>query len=198
MSGRGLVPLAIAMTAAIRMAAPAAQSARMPAFTTDQPVAKVFSLRQHYRYFERRYAPEVAVAFVDKEPQRPQTPEEALASQVSAMRAGNVDWWLRTWDATSRAEMERGQSATADSLKRDWAALIGRNARLTLVRWIATGEYVLLSYASADPRGRSAADERVAVFRLSGEGWKATTRLNDDPVVLHFRDETRVFERTVR
>ena len=177
-------------------------SAEAPRAKTTTPQAKEFVLVRHYNYQERRYEPPVALSLTPPaapaaEATEPRfaSAEQALTAQLSALQAGDFAAWLNTWDEAARRQIQTRGAAFAQpsgAWRQPWQEKFQPGASVTLTRWILTGTYVILTYRI----GRG--DETAVAFHLTGERWKATLELEDDPVLLHFKDGKTKIEKTIR
>lgn len=182
------------------------------------PQKKEFTLISHYHYRERAYTPEVVLTRVQEDPAVPPNfAEQELISQFSAIDALDFDWWLKTWDDASQEKIHDRMLATNTTdkdWKTQWSAKAGK-MRVTLTRWLLTGEYVILVYRitpqeqlaviekkpAAKPNMQSPSGtvvEAATAFHLWNGRWHATLDLEADPVMLHFADSKHVFEQVVR
>ena len=103
---------------------------------------------------------------------------------VSAMRAGDVDWWLSLWDIKARDEQEsllRQKPGKASSMITGWKGLFGKT-RVELVRTLTYGDYVIISYQLVTPDTGQTSWELPSVFRREGGAWRATNDLRSDPL----------------
>ena len=152
----------------------------------------------HHSYEQRLYDRDVTLQFLDKEPGFSGSAEAVLQSQLSAMHQGDLDWWLRTWDeeASARyAKIYRLGSPERQTLLRQWQGAIGSVRSTGLIRWILTGQYVVVTYRL---EGVASAPESAVAFHLSNGLWKATLDLQQDPVFLHYSDGVDRIDRVVR
>ena len=185
------------------------RAAELPRSTPAQK--KEFTLTSHYRYLERAYAPAVILTRVQEEPTVPPNfAEQELISQFSALDALDFDWWLKTWDDASQEKI-RDRMAADKTTEKDWKNLWQPKAgkmRVSLTRWLLTGEYVILVYritpieqitpVPAKQVSQTTVSETATAFHLWNGRWHATLDLEADPVMLHFADTKNVFEQVVR
>ena len=74
-----------------------------PIHRTASPVNRTKTVTEHYDYLESEYSPAPILRdFVAREDASYETPEQAFVSRVSAMVAGDYDWWLAHWDEDSQ------------------------------------------------------------------------------------------------
>jgi hypothetical protein len=183
--------------------------------TTTPPQKKEFTLLSHYHYLERPYTPSVVLTRISEDPiVPPNYAEQELISQFSAIDALDFEWWLKTWDGPSAQKiidrMALGKMSDKD-WKAQWAPKAGKT-RVTLTRWLLTGEYVILVYKitpeEQTPVIKNPADksrpaitnvvETATAFHLWNGRWHATLDLEADPVLLHFAEAKSVFEQVIR
>jgi hypothetical protein len=159
-----------------------------PKYKTTQPEQKKLTVVSHYTYREQEYDPAIPIRqAVPKAERRQGSPEEAMISRVSAMMAGDYEWWLETWDEASRLLTEEGNEQagrTPEYFTRWWADTL-RLAHIELVRRIETGPYVVVTYRLVTPSGEAAGNgiEFPTVFHRVGDRWLATLDLRRDPLV---------------
>jgi hypothetical protein len=183
---------------------------------TTPPQKKEFTLVSHYHYVERAYTPSVIITRISEEPAVPPNyAEQELISQFSAIDALDFDWWLKTWDGPSAQKildrMSIGKVSDKD-WKAQWSPKAGKT-RVTLTRWLLTGEYVILVYKITPEETKASVEsaakqkspavitnvtETATAFHLWNGRWHATLDLEADPVFLHFADAKNVFEQVVR
>jgi hypothetical protein len=186
-----------------------AQAADTP--RTTPPQKKEFTVTAHYRYQERAYTPSVILPRVQEEPVVPPNfAEQELISQFSAIDALDFEWWMKTWDDPSQEKI-RERMAADKATEKDWKSVWQPKAgkmRVSLTRWLLTGEYVILVYrilpieepstTKAKQVSQTTVTETATAFHLWNGRWHATLDLESDPVMLHFADTKNVFEQVVR
>ena len=163
--------------------------AQWPDFHTSPQQAREFKLISHLSYRELKYRPPHTVVPAKMEGDRYSGPESLAAAQISAMLAGDVDWWLNTWEPDSREFISAKITEAGDKGRKvlvdRWAErLIG--AHVEFVRWLETGRYIVITYRSLKD-GRKA-EEFPVVIGLYPEGWRATLALSNSPLVTHIND----------
>ncbi len=162
---------------------------------------RTFVSHRTYRYWERRYDPPVLVEQLAGPVGGIRGPEQTLFELVSAMRAGDFDWWLGLHDSEARARLEGALERpghTPEDLKAGWQARF-RGRPVELTRWIETGRYLVLVYrlggegtaaGGTGPGGNgrgSGPGEEIPVVLTTKEGqWLVSFDLEDDPVVKYF------------
>jgi len=164
---------------------PAALSAPQAQMVLSPPAARTFTATLHYVYHSREYQPAVSIIYADRRPAKIATPEAALMSQLSALRKGDYDWWMGTWDAESREKLERQQKQSGTT-REQWLSSVRQagadNCRLTT--WILRRQYVILRYAcsaSLENPDIRAKDYAVS-FKADGGEFVATLDIEKDPV----------------
>ena len=174
-----------------------------------------FVLVSHYHFTERDYQPQVVLPGVGESPAVTQSPEEVLISQFSAIDALDFDWWLKTWDGPSAQKIKdrmAAQQRKETDWRKQWEPKAGK-MRVTLTRWLLTGDYVVLVYKITPVQQDKTVGKGVkqtirpkienppeisTVFHLWNGTWRATLDLENDPVVEHFADTNTVYQWTVR
>jgi len=179
-----------------------------PEVNLTEPENKRFEVRNRYHYRERIYDPEVLVKTVDAPLEHDGHPETIAISHISAMKNLDYEWWLGTFDADSQ-EMIKARDAAAGRTIEDrvstWQSGI-KQAGVTLVRWIETGQQIIVTYRlspvgtdGADGDGNAARTSEVPLALHLSEGrWTVTLDLEEDPVFLFFDSPSSVVERVIR
>lgn len=173
-------------------------TAGLPRIKAQKPEDKTFTVIKHYQYRERVYSPPVKVIFLDRDPKTYSGPEAVLVSQLSAMRNLDFDWYLSTWDNVSKnkiLEQEKVKGKSRSLMLKQWKDDFNTK-EVILLRWIETGEYVVVTYKILSAGGKER--EIPTVFRLSDGHWTATLELENDPVLLYFGDKKTRIEKVVR
>jgi hypothetical protein len=177
-----------------------------PIFPTTAPTLSKVVVENEYQFNARQYSPPVEVQAVRRDGARYDTPESAAIAGISAMAAGDFDWFRSTWDEASRAQME----ARDRQMKQDpafwvkaWKGAFA-DRRIELTARIDTGEYVLIAYrlvprnpASAAPNG-NAPVELVVALKSDAGNWMATQELAADPVLAHWKTPDVKSRRLIR
>jgi len=183
-------------------------SGAWPEVNLTEPEKKRLEVRNRYNYRERMYEPEVLVKSVDAPLESDGHPETIAISHISAMKNLDYEWWLDTFDAESQEKITARDAAAGRSIDdrlAEWESGI-KDAGVTLVRWIETGQYVLVTYR-LHPIGTGASEGDAApvenseiplALHLSEGGWAVTLDLEEDPVFLFFDSPSSVVERVVR
>jgi hypothetical protein len=158
-----------------------------PQHPAGPSVIESFVETNRYSYTVALYAPPLLVAQpVPKAEARDDTPERAFISRISAMMAGDYEWWLSTWDENGRRvtqERDRKSGNTPDGWRRQWAAIFS-GSRMELRKRIVTGEYVVLTYVLRSSEGQQANElELPAVLRQREGRWQSTQDLSSDPLL---------------
>jgi len=157
-----------------------------PRVSTTPPEPRTLTLLDHYDYREMRYDPPYLIdAGVPKAEARYDRPEYVVLARISAMLAGDYDWWLQNWDPESREFIARKNAENGDTPE-SWVTLWKdrlRFMRFKLVRRIESGPYVIVTYHLVTPKGADAGNglEMPIVLHRVGERWYATQALHKDP-----------------
>ena len=160
-----------------------------PIFPTAPEEKRQFEVEFLINYSRREYRPAVAIPAVQRGNATYTTPEEAFISQMSAMRAGDYDWWLNGWNETSRkqiaqrdAEMKRGAAFWRQAWERN---LTGK--QVNLVERLESGIYVLLVYTITTPAKDNQVEFRsIFVTKNEGGRWVSTQELGSDFLFHHY------------
>lgn len=182
-----------------------------------EPQPKEFVLTRHYKLREARYTPPALVALVKPQPAQPvdntspaaepphySTAEQVLVAQLIAMKTGDLDTWLKTWDPAAQQMIVDHDNASKQGRAlrlRQWRDRLRTVEAVLLVRWIVTGPYVIVTYVPASATMtpvKPTSAETPTAFHLDGGRWRATLDLEHDPVFLHFNDTRTTWEQTVR
>lgn len=187
----------VALTSAQNSFAPPRAAVPTPSATET----KEFTLTLHYYYQEMKYDPVVTLPFLSGAPASWESVEQSLMSHLSAMKSGDYDWWLNTWEPDSRAklvEADKAAGKTKEDRIKDWKERFGATQQVTLVRWILTGRHVILTYRLGTGATAALKPEIAVVLQPSEGEFKATFALDNDPVLLHFADKQNIFEKVIR
>lgn len=158
-----------------------------PMYKTGNPVEKQMTVVDVYNYREIMYDPPIVVNLVSKKERHNGTPEEAMISRVSAMMTLDFEWWLETWDSTSRKEIlenDRKAGRTKEYWIQWWKDSFGF-ARIMLIRRIESGPYVILTYRLTNEQGKDVGRniEYPSVFHSINKKWYSTVELASDPLI---------------
>ena len=175
-------------------AAPAAQPREViewmfPIHRTASPAQRRKTVTEHFDYVEMEYAPSpVLTQFVSCDEASFATPEQAFVSRLSAMVAGDYEWWMEHWDAESQV-IVNARNAQSGETPQDWIKrwsdqLI--SLRFKLVRRVETGDFVVVTYQLVDQDGADASGvglEFPTAFRKVEGRWMATQMLAADALM---------------
>jgi hypothetical protein len=166
-----------------------------PVFPTTAPTLSKVVVENEYQFSARQYSPPVEVQVVRRDSASYDAPESAAIAGISAMAAGDFDWFRSTWDEASRAVLEtRDRQMKQDPAfwVKTWKGAF-TDRRIELTARIDTGEYVLIAYrlvprnaAPAAPNG-NAPVELVVVLKSDNGKWMATQELAADPVLAYWK-----------
>lgn len=165
-----------------------------PIFTTTPPVADRIVAEDEYHFTVRNYSPPVEVKLVRRQDASYDSPEMAAIAGISAMVAGDFDWFRSTWDKASLAVLEardKAMNQDQDFWVRTWERAF-RNRQVQLTSRIETGEYVLIAYRlvaqlrAADDKAEGDI-ELVTVLKADNGRWLATQDLSQDPVLAYWK-----------
>lgn len=185
--------LLLALLASVSVPVSAQDESKYP--TGPGRVEKVVE-EMAYFYNLKAYQPAVPVRPVVREQAAYDTPEDAAIATISAMVAGDYDWFLATWTPDARRAFEQRNTDLrrgADFWTAAWQTAFGGDKSVELTHRVETGAYVLIAYTIVDPAvPQIAADEDTGVRRpfltavlVEQEGrWLSTQDLAADPVLM--------------
>ena len=194
-----------------------------PEFDTTTPIKKEFRAVKHYNFSIRHFSPSVVVTPMAAPAAFHDAPEEAVRAHISAMRAGDYEWWLSTMDQATQAlsqGADKQRGVTVDDRLAAWRARFDGVASITMEDWIETGRYIIITLRMHSVQGESgggendaaaadlddAASQKFALPLSIRDGqWLVTGFLGaNDPVLTDYdhpdfaNGNTVVFERIVR
>ncbi len=111
------------------------------------------------------------------------TPEAAITSHFSAMRKGDVDWFLRTWNDSGARRIQQRMSdrkLVAADVGREWKEQFGADGRIRLEKYGELGALVLVKYQLM--KGETVSIQDTLVLRREPSGWRLTQELASDPI----------------
>lgn len=177
-----------------------------PIFPTTAPTLSKVVVENEYQFSSRQYSPPVNVQVVRRDTATYDAPESAAIAGISAMAAGDFDWFRSTWDEASRTALEtRDRQMKQDPAfwVKTWRGAFA-DRRIELTARIDTGEYVLIAYrlvprnaASAAPNGTAPVELLVALKSDNGK-WMATQELAADPVLVYWKTPDVKARRVIR
>jgi len=182
-----------------------------PTFDRSAPLKREFTAVKHYNFTTRNFSPAVIVEQLAEpiENDKLLYPEQTVRSHISAMRAGDYDWWLSTMDSGAREKLQQADIAKnfIEKRKAQWAAVF-KGASVTMERWIETGRYLIITVRLTSRNSQSATGggiEIPIVMSVQEGTWLVTANLKtDDPVYKFFNhpdlaeQDSVVIERTIR
>jgi hypothetical protein len=217
MSQRGLRRWSLAMMLAVAIGAMAAVRAQVPqtplppqppAASVEKPAmslpapfyptgpgqVKQFVVENIYTYERLVYSPAIVIQRVVRDKASYATPEQALVSHLSAMLAGDYEWWLSGWDKGSQKYLDE-RSKQVNRTPADWRALWAKalvGDQIVLTERLETGPfgpYVMLVYVLRDKAGKDTF-KTTYVAKLEAGRWVATQELAEDPL-FHYYESGR-------
>lgn len=158
-----------------------------PAHPATAPQPRRMTSVDVYTYRERQYQPIFVFDPHTVPATASATPEDAVVQRFRAMAKEDYNAWLATWNPVTRAEFEQQQKTqgqSPESWTAQWRNVLAR-ARISLVRRIDTGEFVIITYKIL--RSSSAAESKELHLALSklGNQWFATNELRRDGLMLY-------------
>ena len=172
-----------------------------PLYPTAPAEERQFVFEHVYNYKRMRYQPPVTIQPVIRDRATYATPEQALTAHVSAMQAGDYDWWLADWDEASRAFLIERMAVlkqTPAFWREAWARVL--QGPVVLVERIDSGPfgpYVMLIYSVRDKGGKETV-RSAFVARYENGRWVATQELAADPFFHHYESGQDRVSVTVR
>jgi hypothetical protein len=156
-------------------------------FPTTPKEKAVVTEEVQYIFTVSRYRRPVVVEPIAREDASYDKPERTAISVISAMAAGDHEWWLSAWSEGARAALVSRDAA-------EWAAELRQSLAgrvVTLTHRIETGPYVIIAYlAEPEPvEGQPVPAKvwpHVIVTRQYDDRWLATDELDGDPVVTYW------------
>ena len=164
-----------------------------PSFDRSEPLKKEFVAVKHYNFAVRNFSPPVVVEQL-AEPignDKLLYPEQTVRNHISAMRAGDYEWWLSTMDKTARETMQAAdiEKNFAEKRKTQWQGIF-KGTNVTMERWIETGRYLIITVrlqSSKNPNLANGGIEIPIVMSVQEGAWLVTANLKtDDPVFQYF------------
>ena len=166
-----------------------------PIFPTTSPEFKSVVEERVYFFTVRTYDPPVAVTpLATRSEASFDNPENSAITHLSAMVAGDYDWWLSTWSKTSHKMMtERDKKAgrSPDFWKEAWRKVFS-NRTIELTQRVETGDYVIIAFkliSKSNPKSKEIQSELV--LKKFNQKWLGTQDLNSDPVLLGWKHPER-------
>jgi hypothetical protein len=163
------------------------QGAITPAYPAKPSEERTVTITYHYRYEERIFTPPVPIEAVALSSRTFDTPESAFIARVSGMKESDYKGWLTTWDVPSRLQLQqRAQEPgfSPQAMIDQWRGILDL-ARMTMVRSIKTGSFIILTYKVINKEGKDIGQlELPSVFHLVDDRWMGTQELSRDFLLL--------------
>lgn len=164
-----------------------AQSATQQALTTSASSKKSLSVTTTYLYEQTDYVGKPLLG-KSSELSSAESAEGVLYRQMDAMKKGDVDGFMATWDAESKTDISqfnKDKNITDERLKSVWRAMLeGQEA--VLLRRVDYLNFVIIEYGLRK-QGADVSQSFAQVFRRQQSTWFATRAAKDDPVVVNWR-----------
>lgn len=161
-----------------------------PFYPTTPPLPKQLIFERVYNYSRMNYVPAIVIQKITRQAAPNATPEQAFAAQMSAMLAGDYDWWLSNWDlASQKFHLERNQQTNRTPA--EWRSIWERGLRgqqIVLTERLQTGPfgpYVLLVYELRDAAGKMTLKSSFVAKQEAGR-FVATLELAEDPIFQYY------------
>lgn len=182
--------------------APAAVKPPAPIFATTAPQVEQVIEENTYYYKVRAYTPPVEVKPVNAASASYANPETAAIANISAMVAGDFEWWRSTWTPAAQRMMSQ-RDRDLDRAPSEWLEIWARvfpGRTIELTHRIDTGSFVLIAYRvlpSADePEGETI--ELTGAYELDDGRWLSTQALASDPVLAYWQQPGFRIKKMVR
>lgn len=154
-------------------------------YEAESPVEQSVVITEVFHYTESVYKPGELLKAVSKKQKANSGPEEAFISRMSAIVAGDYDWWLETWDESSRKLVLEKNKASGHDKKfwlEQWKEQFS-NRKIVPVRKIETGkDYVIITYKIFTEDGKEASSgfELPSILKRINGKWYSTLDLKSD------------------
>jgi hypothetical protein len=153
-----------------------------PIFPSTDRVQRAFIVEYVYDYAYSAYKPEVVLPVISPLQAKRSTPEDALIGFFSAMRSGDFEAFVKSFDATSQAALRAGVKEKNQGpayWQNVWKNMFGGKT-VTLVDRIETNGFVILDTRLASG---PANPPFPTIFKLVDHNWVVTNDLEDSPVL---------------
>jgi hypothetical protein len=179
-----------------------AMSLPAPFYPTGPGQVKQFVVENVYNYEKFTYSPPIVIAPVVRDKASYATPEQTLVAHISAMLAGDYDWWFSNWDQRSQVFMQE-RNKQANRTPADWRAIWAKTLagqQIVLTERVETGPfgpYVMLVYVLRDKAGKDTF-RSTYVAKLEAGRWVGTQELAEDPLFHYYESGRDRVTNTVR
>ncbi len=183
-----LISITVLLFLTIRLlwAAPG-QEGLTPAYPAQASEQHTVTLKYSYTYEERQFTPSYPIGPLPRNQWAFTSPESAMITRGAAMKQLDYEGWLGTWDDLSKSTMEQRAKEHNQELKAvvdQWRGIL-EVGRMTMVRRIQSGQYVILTYRIVDETGRDIGQmELPSVFHQVDGRWQGTQDLSSDILLL--------------
>lgn len=158
-------------------------------FSSGPIEKRQFVVENIFNYTRSHYEPPVIVQTIPKIQSADATPESAFISFISAMQAGDYDWWFSMWTLRSQqsiADQNVKMKRTPQQWIASWSAVLG-GKQVTMLERLETGSYVVLVYGLKENGTVSAETFRsLCVLTYEDGHWRATQDLATDAFAFHY------------
>lgn len=158
-------------------------------FPAKPPTEKSVLITETFNYTETVFKANGAITVVAKNQKHNDDPETAFISRMSAIVAGDYEWWLETWDEVSRqVVIERNQAKGYDKnyWLKQWQEQFS-NRKITPIRKIVSGpDYVIITYKIFTEDGKEASSgfELPSILKRIDGKWYSTLDLKADALLI--------------
>jgi hypothetical protein len=157
-----------------------------PTFETGQPVEKSISIETKYDY--QLYAPKKGferVNLVRRKYAGYETAHKAFIARLSAVSSLNYEWWLDTWDPSSKQlalDYYDTKGLNKDYWLKTWkTGYVGR--KIKIKHMVDYQDYVILVYNVATKDGKDGYLDLPVVFKKSGDEWLVSLGIRQSPLL---------------
>jgi len=158
-----------------------------PAYPAQSSEQHTVTLKYKYTYEERQFIPSHSIEPSPRNTWAFTSPESAMIARASAMKQLDFEGWLATWDQPSQLEMQEKAKKRNHELSEivdQWKGIL-EVGRMSMVRRIKTGEYVIITYRVVDETGLDIGQvELPSVYHLVDGRWLGTQGLSSDVLLL--------------
>lgn len=159
-----------------------------PTFDTGQPVEKSITIETKFDY--HLYEPKKGfekVNLVRRKYAGYDSAQKAFVARMSAVTSLNYEWWLDTWDSSSKElalDYYGRKGLNKDHWLKTWKEkFVGR--KITLKHMVDYEDYRIVVYNVANKNGTPGFLDLPVVFKKSGEDWLVSLGIRQSPL-LHF------------
>lgn len=157
-----------------------------PTFETSQPVEKSITIETKFDY--HLYAPKKGferVNLVRRKHAGYETAHKAFIARLSAVSSLNYEWWLDTWDASSKQlalDYYGSKGLDKDYWLKTWKnGFVGR--KIKIKHMVDYQDYMILVYNVATKDGKDGYLDLPVVLKKSGDEWLVSLGIRQSPLL---------------